>query len=129
MDLLQTPVSVEGTVTGGNKLGRRLGFPTANIAADNTLEAADGVYAARVLYDGQTYDAMANLGVKPSVSGSGKRVLEVNLFDFDGNLYGKTITVTLLAFVRPERRFASFDGLHDAIAGDKEQIIKILNDL
>ncbi|MDR2886009.1 MAG: riboflavin kinase [Rikenellaceae bacterium] len=110
---------VEGVVTGGNKIGRKLGFPTANIVVDDTLAAADGVYAARVTYDGRTYDAMAYLGRKPSVGGDGKRVLEVHIFDFDTEIYGQKIAVELGRYVRADRRFDSFDELKEQLKQDK----------
>ena len=111
---------ITGEVTGGNKLGRRLGFPTANLRVSEDWPARNGVYAARVETENGTYEAMANLGHKPSVAGNGARVLEAHLFGFAGDLYGKTITVTLLDFIRPEERFDSFDALREALARDKE---------
>lgn len=116
---------ISGEVVGGNKLGRQLGFPTANVAVDASFAPEDGVYAARVAVGGRTYPAMANLGVKPSVSGSGRRMLEVNLFGFDEDLYGRTIEVELLDFVRPERRFATFDDLRDALVHDRKTVESI----
>ncbi len=115
---------IRGKVVGGNKIGRRLGFPTANIAVDETLEARDGVYAARVRIDGKTYGAMASLGRKPTVGGDGRRVLETNIFDFSQDIYDRQIEVELLDFIRPERRFDSLDELSRQIALDKEYILK-----
>ncbi len=114
---------ITGTVIGGNKIGRKLGFPTANVAVDEQLAATDGVYAARITVGGRTYDGMANLGRKPSVGGGGARVLEVNIFDFDEDIYGLQIEVELLDFIRPERRFDSFDELKEQITKDKQQIL------
>lgn len=114
-------MKVCGIVAGGNKLGRQLGFPTANISVGDALTAADGVYAARVELDGRRYDAMAYLGKKPSVDG-GRRVLEAHIFDFSDDIYDRPITIELLDFVRPERRFASFDELKQQLALDKQCI-------
>jgi len=113
---------LSGEVTGGNKLGRRLGFPTANLTVDESFPAANGVYAARVTFGGKNYEAMANLGYKPSVSSNSKRVLEANLFGFEGDLYGRRIEIELLNFIRPEMRFDSFDALREAIACDRDVI-------
>ena len=115
-------VIFSGKVTGGNKLGRRLGFPTANLMVSELFPAANGVYAARVVIEGKKYEAMANLGYKPSVAEGSRRVLETNLFGFDGDLYGETIEVELLAFIRPELRFDSFDALREALARDREVV-------
>ncbi len=116
-------MKISGQVTGGNKIGRKLGFPTANIAVGDGLDVPDGVYSARVTVGGQTHNAMANLGRKPSIGGDGGRVLEVHLFDFSQDIYDCMIEVELLEFIRPERRFDSFDQLRRQIARDKETIL------
>ena len=101
---------IEGIVVHGNSLGGRMGFPTANIEADAALDARDGVYASRVEVDGRMYDAMSNLGYKPTVDGR-RRLLETNIFGFEGDLYGRRLRVELLRFIRPERRFGSGEEL------------------
>ena len=93
---------IEGIVVHGNSLGGRMGFPTANIEADASLDARDGVYASRVEVDGRMYDAMSNLGYKPTVDGR-RRLLETNIFGFEGDLYGRRLRVELLRFIRPEQ--------------------------
>lgn len=112
--------TIKGTVIQGKKLGRRLGFPTANIAVGDTPCISDGVYAVRTTIDGKTFCGMANLGSRPSVENTDtQRLLEVSLFDFEGDLYGKTLEVELLAFIRPERRFASIEELQRAVEHDR----------
>ena len=101
---------IVGIVVHGNSLGGRMGFPTANIEADASLDARDGVYASRVEVDGRMYDAMSNLGYKPTVDGR-RRLLETNIFGFEGDLYGRRLRVELLRFIRPERRFGSVEEL------------------
>ena len=114
---------IKGTVVPGRRLGRELGFPTANLAAGDTPGIADGVYAVRVRVGGRQYEGMANLGHKPSVAGpDAERMLEVNLFGFDGDLYGKEIEAALVRFIRPEKHFASLDELRTAIAADRRVI-------
>lgn len=98
-----------------------MGFPTANIEVDEKLDARDGVYASRVELDGRVYDAMSNLGRKPTVGG-GRRLLETNLFDFDGDLYGRRLRVELVRFIRPERRFDSVEELFSQIEADRREI-------
>ena len=82
---------VEGIVIGGNQLGRKLGFPTANIAIDDALDIENGVYCSKVFVGDKEYSAMTNVGVRPSVDGS-KRLLETHLFGFKGLLYGLTLS-------------------------------------
>lgn len=114
---------IKGTVVPGRKLGRKLGFPTANVAAGDTPGAEDGVYAVRVSAGGRTYEGMANLGHKPSVADAGdERLLEVNIFGFTGDIYGQEIEVELVRFIRSEKRFASLDELREAIGTDRHTI-------
>lgn len=117
-----------GRVTEGNRIGRDLGYPTANISVGNDVGTADGVYAAVVEYGGQRYGAMANLGIKPTFPGEGRRVLELHLLDFSGNLYGEHLTAELLEFIRPERKFASPEELRAQIEKDKQTITEILKE-
>lgn len=107
-----------GVVSHGDKRGRLLGFPTANIALNGHLEPARGVYAVRVrLADGRVVDGVANIGRRPTVEGTELRV-EAHLFDFAGDLYGQEIAVGLVSYLRPEQRFASLDELRAQIAAD-----------
>ncbi len=112
--------TIKGTVVAGRRLGRELGFPTANIAAGDTPGVDNGVYAVRVDIDGKTYDGMANLGHKPSI-GSSERLLEVNIFGFEEDLYGRRISVTLLHRLRSEKHYATLEELRNAIARDRRE--------
>lgn len=112
--------TIKGTVIRGKALGRRLGFPTANIVVEDTPAVADGVYAVRVTAAGRTFCGMANLGRRPSIENADtRRLLEVSLFGFDGDLYGRTLEVKLLRFIRPERRFGSLEELRKAVGHDR----------
>lgn len=117
--------AVSGIVEHGRKLGREIGFPTANIVVDESVPG--GVYAAKVTVGGLTYNAMVNVGTKPTVEVKHKRNLEAHLFDFSGNLYGKIIEVELIEFVREERKFNSVSELQNQIKIDKIRILKIEN--
>jgi riboflavin kinase/FMN adenylyltransferase len=86
----------------------------------------DGVYAAVVKYGGREYSAIANLGIRPTVSIEGKRALEVHLLGFTGDLYGEELVVELREFIRPERCFPTTDALRDQIECDKQRIEDIL---
>ncbi|MBQ5690452.1 MAG: riboflavin kinase [Alistipes sp.] len=116
---------VEGVVIGGNRLGRKLGFPTANIAIDERLDIENGVYCSRVIVEGESYVAMTNVGVRPSVDGS-KRLLETHLFGFEGLLYGLTLRVELYDKIRDEKRFDSVDELRRQIEKDSNKIKELM---
>ena len=117
---------IEGVVIGGNRLGRKLGFPTANIALTENSVVENGVYASRVyLESGEFYAAMTNVGVRPSVDGS-KRLLETHLFGFEGLLYGLTLRVELYDKIRDEKKFSSVDELREQIEKDSNQIKRLM---
>lgn len=118
-------VVVEGVVIGGNRLGRKLGFPTANIAIDDDLAVENGVYCSKVFVEDEEYVAMTNVGVRPSVDGS-RRLLETHLFDFEGLLYGLTLRVELYDKIRDEKKFSSVEELREQIAKDFNKIKELM---
>ena len=109
--------SMTGTVVPGNKRATKMNFPTANIIPPNLIHPKNGVYVVKTLYEGAVYNGIANFGVRPTVDGE-KLLLEVHLFDFKLNLYGKDLTVEFLAFIRDERKFKNFDELTKQIYKD-----------
>lgn len=109
--LLTRPWAIEGVVTHGAKLGRTIGFPTANIELGNYLRPAYGIYAVRGrLPDGRMLDGAANLGIRPSFDPP-RELLEPYFFDFAGDLYGQCIEVELIEYLRPEAKFDTLDAL------------------
>jgi riboflavin kinase/FMN adenylyltransferase len=109
--LLTRPFTVEGAVIHGDKNGRELGYPTANIEMGNYLRPRYGVYAVKGrLGDGRVLNGAANMGVRPQFDPP-KELLEPYFFDFSGDLYGQTIEVELISFIRPERKFDGLDAL------------------
>ena len=109
--LLTRPFAIEGVVQHGDKLGRTIGYPTANLALDRYLRPAYGIYAVRGrLPDGTVLDGAANLGVRPTFDPP-KELLEPYFFDWSGDLYGQTIAVELIEFLRPEAKFDTLDAL------------------
>lgn len=118
--MLGREFSVWGTVVKGRKLGRTIGFPTANLRVYNEQLPPDGVWAVEVtLNHGGKYRGAGNLGVRPTVEGeTGKRQLEIYLLDFSGDLYGSEMEVRFLEFVRGERPFGSLDELKEQIEKD-----------
>ena len=115
-----------GPVSHGDKRGRTIGFPTANVPLGRHLEPARGVYAVRVrLADGRVVDGVANIGARPTVGGTESRV-EAHLFDFDQDLYGQEVSVGLVAFLRAEKKFSGLPELTAQIAADAASAREIL---
>lgn len=109
--LLTRPFAIEAEVEGGAKLGRQLGYPTANMRLGTYLRAKYGIYAVRGrLPDGRALNGVANLGIRPSFDPP-IELLESFFFDFSGDLYGQTIEVALIDYLRPEAKFDSLDAL------------------
>jgi riboflavin kinase / FMN adenylyltransferase len=124
--LLTRPFAVEGIVQHGDKNGRKLGFPTANIDMGNYLRPAYGIYAVRgKLPDGRLLNGAANIGIRPQFDPP-KELLEPHFFDFDGDLYGQMIEVEFHAFLRGEAKFESLDALMTQMALDCERARSIL---
>ena len=116
--LLTRPFAIEGIVEHGAKLGRQLGFPTANIDIGPYVRPAYGVYAVSVRRaEGTVYKGVANLGLRPMIEPP-RELLEAWLFDFDGDLYGEMLSVELVAFLRPELKLADLDALKSQVALD-----------
>lgn len=111
--------ALEARVLRGDQRGRTLGFPTANLPLpEGKAVPAYGVYACQVRRGGQSHPAVANLGIRPTITSSGEPVLEVHLLDFEGDLYGEKLHVELCAFLRPEQRFSGLDALREQIGKD-----------
>lgn len=124
---LGRPWVIRGQVVVGDRIGRELGFPTANIALGRHLEPALGVYAVRVrLPDGRTLPGVADIGRRPTITSAGTTRLEVHIFDIAEDLYGCELAVALIAFLRPDERFPDRAALAAAIARDAEAARRVL---
>ena len=125
---LGRPWAIRGEVAHGDKRGRTIGFPTANVALGRHLEPARGVYAVMVrLPDGATHRGVANIGRRPTVAEGMQSRLEAHLFDFDGDLYGQEVSVALHAFLRAEQKFADFQTLRAQIVLDADHARGVLD--
>lgn len=125
--LLGRHYEIKGTVVHGEKRGRTIGFPTANVAIPvKQLAPANGVYAVTAEVDGFIHHGVANIGIAPTFKSDGKRTLEVNLFDFDKDIYGRECNVSFLKHIRPEKKFGSADELKQQISADAEHARKHL---
>ena len=122
--------AITGNVIDGFKLGRKLGFPTANISLLNTekLIPAHGVYAVEtVLPNGEVRDGMLNIGNRPTLERQGDYSIECHIFDFTGDLYGKDLTVCFVSYLRPERKMNSLEELKAQLKEDKQNAILALS--
>ncbi len=115
-----------GHVIEGNKIGRTIGFPTANIDVDDEFKliAAGGVYACQVEIDGKMYSGMGNIGTRPTVGINGL-VTEVHIFDFDEDIYGKEIAIFFLDRIRDEKKFENLDELKNQLTSDREYTLSL----
>ena len=120
--LLGRPYEITGLVARGEKVGRELGFPTINVAPDNELLPLDGVYACRVRLGGtgEVRNAVANIGTRPTLYDSYRRILESHLLDFDGDVYGERVELRFFQRLRAEQRFANIGELAEQIGKDVE---------
>ena len=121
-EMLGHEYTILGTVTRGDNLGKKIGFPTANLSAHSEQFPPNGVYAAEARIDGELHHGVINLGIRPTVSsGKSERVLEIYLFDFNRDIYGRDVEVRFLKFLRPEKKFVNLDALVHQIRQDVEQ--------
>ncbi len=127
-DMLGRPYNLKGKVVHGNRLGRTIGYPTANIQPDdiNQIIPAVGVYVIQAKHNGITYNGMLSIGYNPTVTN--KRVLriEANLFDFDQDIYDHNLEILFLKKIREEVKFSSVEALKDQLHKDKVESLKLL---
>ena len=127
-EFLGRAYSITGFVKDGDRIGRSIGFPTANLDIPESykLIPADGAYAVRTYVDGQQYLGMLNIGQRPTVSGEERRI-EVNIFDFNDDIYNARIKVEFVRLLRKEQKFGSIDELKEQLNKDRLHAIDILN--
>ena len=125
---LGRPYRLSGTVVEGRRVGRHLGFPTANVAPDcaDKLIPATGVYAVRAEADGKDYDAMVNIGDRPTFGDGGPLSVEAHLFGFSGDLYNHTLRLDFVRRLREERRFDSPEALRRQLEADAGEALRLL---
>lgn len=126
--LLSYNYTISGKIVEGFKVGRTIGFPTANIQVWETYKVipAFGVYAVYVHVDNEKYDGMLYIGKRPTLHNGDNISIEVNLFDFDGDLYNKSLTTEFIDFVRPDEKFSDIDTLKEQIGKDKDAVINVI---
>lgn len=128
--MLGRPYQIEATVVHGNKIGRTIGYPTANLQPDysDILVPGIGIYAVLVHIQGQTFKGMMSIGKRPTVTDDGNITIEVNILDFDRDIYGEKLQVIFIAYVRGEEKLDGLEALKAKIASDEVRIRSILAD-
>ena len=124
------PFTLHGTVVEGKQLGRKMGFPTANIEASDKHKIIPGygVYAVKVEIDGKSFKGMLNIGTRPTFNkNADNRSIEVNIFDFSENIYGKKITIWFVDKIRDEQKFPRIESLVEQLKTDRQTALKILD--
>ena len=121
-EMLGHDYTILGTVVPGERLGKKIGFPTANLSAHSEQFPPNGVYFAQATVDATSYPGLVNLGHRPTVhTDKSERVLEVHLLDFDRDIYGKEVEVRFICYLRPEQKFENLDALVTQIERDVQQ--------
>lgn len=127
--MLGRPFRLKGITVDGNKLGRTIGFPTANISIidkDELIIPATGVYAAEaILPDGEKYPAMVNIGTRPTIRRGNQLTIEAHIIGWEGDLYDKPVILDLIKRLREEKKFAGIDDLRKQLDKDRQEVLKI----
>ena len=126
---LNYPYLLTGKVVRGLKIGRTLGYPTANLKIENRhkLIPPNGIYAAYVTFDESRHQAMFYIGNRPSIEGEAELTLEAHIFDFQEDIYGKIIQVELIEFIRDDEKFEGMEALKASLGRDREKVLRVLN--
>jgi riboflavin kinase/FMN adenylyltransferase len=124
--MLGREYTILGTVVHGDDLGKKIGFPTANLSAHNEQFPPNGVYFAEARLEGVAYPGVVNLGYRPTVSSKTERVLEIHLLDFQHDIYGKELELRFIRYLRPEKKFENVDALVRQIERDVQQARELL---
>ena len=124
---LGRPFSLSGTIVKGDKIGRKIGFPTANLYIEEKykLKPQNGVYLVRCHWDNQKYFGMMNVGKRPTISGKETQI-ETYFFDFDGDLYGKKLNINLLEKIRDEQKYDSLESLGNQLSIDQKSCRELI---
>jgi riboflavin kinase/FMN adenylyltransferase len=120
---------IKGIVIEGNKMGRTIGFPTANIKVDQwyKLIPSKGVYAVKVMLDNRHFNGMLNIGHRPTLNKNDNETIEVNIFNFEEDIYNKEIQIDFYERIRDEKKFNNLEALKKQLEIDKQKVIQILN--
>lgn len=128
-EMLGYPYLLTGTIETGSQIGRKIGFPTANVRPIDPLKLipSNGVYAVLLIINGKVERGMMNIGIRPTVNNTYQQTIEVNIFDFDQDIYMSRIDIALIERVRDEKKFPDIDHLKAQLEVDKKNISEILS--
>lgn len=128
--MLGRPYAYSGTVIRGDRIGRTLGYPTANLSPLDAAQLlpAEGIYAVRAEVDGTLHQGMLSIGTRPTINDAGIRSIEVNLFDFDKEIYGSVLTLYFIRRLRGEEKFDSLEALKEAMRNDEASARRVLSE-
>ncbi len=119
-------MKISGKVIEGDKRGRQIGFPTANIKPDSNENIESGVYAVKVNLNNKQFFGMANIGTRPTFDNTNQIKIEVHIINFNQNIYGNKIEIDTIEFLREEKKFNDIIQLKEQLKKDKEKIIQIM---
>ena len=122
--LMGHPYAIAGTVVEGQRRGREIGFPTANLQTPNALLPAHGVYATNLIVDGMVRPSITNVGVRPTFAEGGVTI-EAHVLDFDADLYGRQVVLSFVQRLREERQFPDVDALREQLEADRRQAVRL----
>ena len=128
---LGNPFELTGEVVKGDQIGNTIRFPTANlkIVEDYKLIPCNGVYAVKVSIEGSEFSGMLNIGYRPTITDKGDKRIEVNIFDFNQDIYGQTVTLKFVKLIRSEKTFANLDELKNQLTKDENKCRVVLDNL
>lgn len=129
-DLLGQPYLISGQVVRGNQIGKRIGFPTANLLLEDPYKLIPGigVYASYVTFENKIYQGMTNIGLRPTINAH-QLTIETNIFDFDRDIYYERLTINMIDRIRNERKFGSLEILKNQLSRDRRKTLEILQNL
>jgi len=120
------PIVLTGKIVHGKGLGKTVGMPTANLCVPEEILPEAGVYATRVRFDERVFDSVTNIGRRPSVDHEKHITVETYIFDFDENIYGETLELEVIRFLRPVKKFQNLEEVHEQVKRDIEEAKKYL---
>jgi len=127
--LLGHPYYVDGRIVEGERRGREMGFPTANLDTENELIPPNGVYATMMTIDGIVHAGMTNIGVRPTFGDDTRTTIETHILRYEGDLYGRTVRLAFVQRLRDERRFDDVDALRSQIEADRRRAERLFTRL
>ena len=125
--MLMKPIILTGKIVHGKELGRTVGMPTANLMVESGEMPASGVYATRIIIEGETFPSITNIGTRPSVDEDKSITVETYILDFSRDIYGKKVSLEIHEFLRPIQQFANLEEVRNQVEKDVKELKKYLD--